>query len=51
LFTEDLDDGQPGGTRVDEKRFLAARNLYYQARGWDEQGRPSAQKLLDLGVA
>jgi aldehyde:ferredoxin oxidoreductase len=51
FFTEDLDDGQPGGTRVDEKRFLAARNLYYQTRGWDEQGRPSAQKLRDLGVA
>jgi aldehyde:ferredoxin oxidoreductase len=50
FFTEDLDDGQPGGTRVDEKRFLAARNLYYQARGWDEQGRPSAQKLRDLGM-
>jgi len=51
FLTEDLDDGQPGGARVDEKRFLAARNLYYQARGWDEQGRPSAQKLLDLRVA
>jgi aldehyde:ferredoxin oxidoreductase len=36
---------------VDGKRFLAARNLYYQARGWDEQGRPSAQKLGELGVA
>jgi aldehyde:ferredoxin oxidoreductase len=51
FFTEDLDDGQPGGTRVEAQRFLAARNLYYQSRGWDEQGRPSAQKLLDLGLA
>jgi aldehyde:ferredoxin oxidoreductase len=51
FFTEDLDDGQPGGTRIEAQRFLAARNLYYRARGWDEQGRPSAQKLLDLGLA
>lgn len=51
LFSEDLDDGQPGGTRVDENRFLAARNQYYQARGWDELGRPSARKLAELGLA
>jgi aldehyde:ferredoxin oxidoreductase len=51
FVTEDLDDGQPGGARVDEQRFLTARNLYYQARGWDEQGRPPAQKLFELGVA
>jgi aldehyde:ferredoxin oxidoreductase len=50
LFKEDLDDGQPGGERVDPERFLSARNLYYRSRGWDEQGRPSAQKLLDLGL-
>ena len=50
LFTEDLDDGQPGGARVEESRFLAARNQYYQARGWDGQGRPSSQKLIDLGL-
>ncbi len=51
LFSEDLDDGQPGGTRVDLNRFLAARSLYCQARGWDELGRPQAQKLLELGLA
>jgi aldehyde:ferredoxin oxidoreductase len=50
LFNEDLDDGQPGGTRVDKERFLAARQLYYQVRGWDERGRPSGKKLLDLGL-
>jgi aldehyde:ferredoxin oxidoreductase len=50
LFTEDLDDGQPGGERVDEKRFLAARGLYYRARGWDAQGRPSDQKRLELSL-
>ncbi len=50
LFTEDLDDGRPGGERVDEKRFLAARGLYYRARGWDAQGRPSDQQRLELGL-
>jgi len=50
LFTEDLDDGRPGGERVDEKRFLAARELYYRARGWDAQGRPSDPKRLELGL-
>jgi len=51
LFREDLDDGQPGGIRVEEARFIAARDLYYQTRDWDHQGRPSSQKLLELGIA
>lgn len=51
FFAEDLDDGQPGGPRVDKGRFLAARDLYYKSRGWDEQGCPSDQKRLELGLA
>ncbi|MGE5255902.1 MAG: aldehyde ferredoxin oxidoreductase family protein [Hyphomicrobiales bacterium] len=51
FFSEDLDDGQPGGGRIDRDRFMAARNLYYQARGWDELGRPTARKLTEFGLA
>jgi len=48
LFAEDLEDGQPGGDRIDQDRFVAARRMYYQARGWDEEGRPLTPKLHEL---
>ena len=51
FFAEDLADEQPGGDRINKDRFVAARRMYYQARGWDQLGRPEAQKLLELGLA
>jgi len=51
LLAEDLDDCHPGGERVDQERFTAARALYYQHRGWNEFGRPSDQKCSELGLA
>jgi aldehyde:ferredoxin oxidoreductase len=50
FFKEDLADGHPGGTRVDKERFLAARALYYQRRGWDAQGCPGLEKRIELGL-
>ena len=50
FFTEDLEDGQPGGGRIELDRFLAARDLYYRKRGWNARGRPDASKLRDLGL-
>lgn len=50
IFSENLDDGKKGGEAVSKERFLNARALYYQARGWDENGIPSKDKLKELGL-
>ena len=51
LFQENLDDGQTGGEAITKERFIEARNIYYSARGWSEEGVPSAVKLKELGLA
>jgi aldehyde:ferredoxin oxidoreductase len=50
FFAEDLADGFEGGSRITMDRFVKARALYYQARGWDENGVPQPDKLEDLGL-
>ena len=50
FFQEALDDGHPDGGAISLERFMAARAAYYQARGWDENGVPSAAKLSQLGL-
>jgi aldehyde:ferredoxin oxidoreductase len=50
FFEEDLADGFEGGSRITMDRFRKARALYYQARGWDENGVPQPDKLRDLGL-
>ncbi len=43
-----LDEGSTAGTTPDMEKMLKG---YYQFRGWDwETGRPTKQKLLDLGL-
>jgi aldehyde:ferredoxin oxidoreductase len=51
LFQENLDDGQKGGEAISKERFLEALDLYYTARGWSKDGVPSAEKLMELGLA
>ena len=51
LFIEDLDDGKPGGEAISKERFINARSLYYKARGWNEDGSPTAEKLKSLGLS
>jgi aldehyde:ferredoxin oxidoreductase len=50
FYQEALDDGHQDGEAISLERFIAARALYYQARGWDENGTPSADKLTQLGL-
>jgi len=47
LLTEPLTEGAPKG-RVWEREPLL--DDYYQARGWDREGRPTLEKLRDLGL-
>jgi aldehyde:ferredoxin oxidoreductase len=48
LFREDLDDGKAGGQALSMERFLKARSMYYEARGWNEKGVPTEDKLKEL---
>lgn len=47
LLREPLTEGAPKG-RVWERQPLL--DDYYRARGWDPQGRPTPEKLRDLGI-
>lgn len=47
LLNEPLTEGAPEG-RVWERQPLL--DEYYRARGWDAEGRPTAEKLRELGI-
>ena len=47
LLREPLTEGAPKG-RVWERQPLL--DDYYRARGWDREGRPTPEKLRDLGI-
>lgn len=38
------------GKRIDKDRFSALLGRYYALRGWDENGIPTEEKLLELGL-
>ncbi len=50
FYQEALDDGHPDGEAISLERFTAARAQYYQARGWDVNGIPGADKLAQLSL-
>jgi aldehyde:ferredoxin oxidoreductase len=45
-----LEGGATDGVAVDVEAFERAKELYYQMAGWDEEGRPSAHRLHELGL-
>jgi len=47
FFTEDSDERT---RHIDRAEFQRVRAEYYDFRGWDAQGRPSAAKLRALGL-
>jgi len=48
ITSEPLTEGPSKGHVVDLPPML---DEYYQLRGWDNQGRPTAEKLRELGLA
>jgi aldehyde:ferredoxin oxidoreductase len=48
ITSEPLTEGPSKGHVVDLEPML---NEYYQLRGWDTQGRPTSDKLRELGLA
>ncbi len=47
---EPLRGGPSDGVAVDRDEFESARSLYYAMAGWDEAGRVTRAKLLELGL-
>lgn len=50
MLTVPLKGGATDGMSISEEAFLAARKLYYQMAGWDEEGVPTRGKLAELGL-
>ena len=47
---EVLKDGPPKDIPMPKAAFDNALKEYYALRGWDSDGRPTKQKLIDLGI-
>jgi len=47
---EEMPSGPLRGKRIDPERFAELVRLYYEMSGWDEQGRPTRGKLVELGL-
>jgi aldehyde:ferredoxin oxidoreductase len=47
FFTEPVREGRWAGTRLDREVFEAAIRCYYRMMGWDEEGVPLPETLLD----
>jgi aldehyde:ferredoxin oxidoreductase len=50
LHKELLKAGPPKDIPMPEEAFQQAMDEYYAFRGWDEHGRPTVAKLMDLGI-
>ncbi len=50
FFSEPQRKGPAKGITIDRKGFEGMKNAYYTARGWDEKGIPTKEKLTELGL-
>ena len=49
-FKEPLPSGPAKGHRITDEDFNKLLDWYYEARGWDENGIPTIEKLTELGL-
>ena len=49
-FIDPVPSGKTAGTKLDRKKFTDMLQAYYQKRGWDKEGRPTREKLNELGL-
>ena len=47
---EPLPAGPSEGKRIDREDLKKALQLYYEMMGWDENGKPTRAKLIDLNL-
>jgi len=50
MLSVPLEGGATDGIAISEQDFIAARKIYYQMAGWDQEGVPTAGKLADLNL-
>jgi aldehyde:ferredoxin oxidoreductase len=50
FFKDTIPEGPAKGVKVDKQRLDATIEEYYAAMGWDKEGRPTQNKLLELGL-
>lgn len=51
IMERPLEEGSQAGRVFSREDLTYAMQAYYRLRGWDEQGVPTEQKLIDLGLA
>ncbi|MGC8816793.1 MAG: aldehyde ferredoxin oxidoreductase family protein [Candidatus Hadarchaeum sp.] len=49
-YTHPIPSGPLAGTLVDREKFEKMLDEYYEARGWDKEGRPTEAKLRKLSI-
>ena len=50
-FTDPVPAGKTVGMKLDKQKFTSMLQTYYRKRGWDTEGRPTREKLNELGLA
>ena len=49
-FVDPVPNGKTAGMRLDKQKFTSMLQTYYRKRGWDTEGRPTREKLNELGL-
>jgi len=49
-FTDPIPSGKTAGMKLDKEKFAGMLQTYYRKRGWDTEGRPTREKLNELGL-
>jgi len=50
IMKDPIPDGVAKGSVVKEQEFKMMLNAYFEARGWNSEGLPRKQKLIELGL-
>ena len=50
FYEDGLSDGPKKGTRTHREDVEALNQEYYRQRGWDADGKPTREKLEELGL-
>ena len=49
-FVDPVPNGKTKGMKLDKEKFTSMLQTYYSRRGWDKEGRPTREKLNELGL-
>jgi len=49
-FIDPIPSGKTAGMKLERERFTNMLHTYYRKRGWDDEGRPTREKLNELGL-